>query len=65
MNASFLVSPSLRAWFAPSELAPHVEIFVERLALDGYSCRAARRASYVKLEGAAATSVPSSGVRLH
>src|SRR5258706_2049978 len=41
MNASFLVSPSLRGWFAASELAPHIETFVERLVRDGYSCRSA------------------------
>lgn len=41
MNASFLVSPSLRGWFAASELAPHIETFVERLVRDGYSCRTA------------------------
>ena len=39
MNASFLVSPSVRGWFAASELAPHIETFVERLVRDGYSCR--------------------------
>lgn len=54
MNASFLVSPSLRGWFAPSELPPQLAIFVERLVRDGYSCRTARCNSYVKLESAAA-----------
>jgi len=39
MNASFLVSPSLRGWFAASELAPHIETIVERSVRDGYSCR--------------------------
>ena len=41
MNASFLVSPSLRGWIAASELAPHIETFVERLVRDGYACRTA------------------------
>jgi hypothetical protein len=35
MNALFLVSPSLRGWFAARELAPHIETFVERLVRDG------------------------------
>jgi hypothetical protein len=38
MDASVFISPRLRAWFATSELAPHIETFVERLARDGYSC---------------------------
>ena len=41
MNASFLVSPSPRGWFAASELAPRIETVVERLVRDGYSCRTA------------------------
>ena len=40
MNASFLVSPSLRDWVAASELAPHIGTFVERL-VRGAATRAA------------------------
>lgn len=65
MNASLLVSPGPRGWFAPSELPPRIGIFVERLARDGYSRRTARCDSYVKPERVAAASFPSSGAGSH
>jgi hypothetical protein len=43
MDASVFLSPSLRTWFATSELALHIETFVERLARDGYACHSVAR----------------------